>query len=96
MSRCRISRALGLVFTKLTCLVETEQVAKESPSHVSLSRLGVMEKSQLEGQAALHTKVDLLYVLPLFPVPDVQVTAVVPLGHVSGIEPCIKSSYIIL
>ena len=92
----RISRALGLGFTKLTCLVETEQVAKESSSHVSLSGLGVVEKSQFERQAALHAEVDLLDVFPLFPVPDVQVTAVVPLGHVSGIEPCIKSSYIIL
>ena len=87
---------MGLVFTELTCLVETDQVAKESPRHVSLSRLGVVEKSQPERQDALHAEVDLLDVLPLFPVQDVQVGAVVPLGHVSGIKPCIKSSYIIL
>ena len=91
----RISRALGLGFTKLTCLVETEQVAKESSSHVSLSGLGVMEKSHLERQGALHAEVDLLDVLPLLPVPDVQVRRVVPLGHVSRIKPCIKTSYII-
>ena len=91
----RIYRALGLVYTGLTCLVEAEQVGKESACHVSLSGLGVMEKSHLERQGALHAKVDLLDVLPLLPVPDVQVRRVVPLGHVSGIKPCIKTSYII-
>ena len=91
----RIYRALGLVYTGLTCLVEAEQVGKESACHVSLSGLGVMEKSHLERQGALHAEVDLLDVLPLLPVPDVQVGGVVPLGHVSGIKPCIKTSYII-